>query len=93
MQNHQGCSQKPIRRIPEIHLATAPNQVRIWDITWLDGPVKGLFYRLYLILDLFSRKVVGCEVWETEVKYADILVKKAVISEKIQGVPLVLCNT
>ena len=86
MQNHRGRSQKPERRIPESHLATAPNQVWTWDITWLGGPVKGLFYRLYLILDLFSRKVVGWEVWETEeAKHAETLVKKAVINEKIQG--------
>ncbi|MCT6925447.1 hypothetical protein [Metasolibacillus sp.] len=59
MQNHRGFSQKPTKRIPESHLAVAPNQVWTWDITWLAGPVKGMFYRLYLIIDLFSRKVVG----------------------------------
>ncbi len=91
MQHYRGRSQKPERRIPESHLATAPNQVWTWDITWLGGPVKGLFYRLYLILDLFSRKAVGWEVWETEeAKHAETLVKKAVINEKIQGAPLVL---
>lgn len=91
MQNHRGRSQKPERRIPESHLATAPNQVWTWDITWLGGPIIGLYYRLYLILDLFSRKVVGWEVWETEeAKYAQTLIKKAVLSEKIQGEPLVL---
>ncbi|MDC3414219.1 IS3 family transposase [Aquibacillus sp. 3ASR75-286] len=91
MQHHRGRSQKPTKRIPETHLATEPNQVWTWDITWLGGPVKGLFYRLYLIIDLFSRKVVGWEVWETEeAKYAKALVKKAVINEKIQGAPLVL---
>ncbi|MBE1557220.1 putative transposase [Filibacter limicola] len=91
MQNHRGRSKKPERKLPESHLAIAPNQVWTWDITWLGGPVRGLFYRLYLILDLFSRKVVGWEVWETEeAKYAEILVKKASINEKIQGAPLVL---
>lgn len=91
MQNHRGRSQRSERRIPESHLATSPNQVWTWDITWLGGPVKGLYYRLYLILDLFSRKVVGWEVWETEeAKYAETLVKKSVLSEKIQGAPLVL---
>lgn len=91
MQNHRGRSPKPKKRVPESHLATAPNQVWTWDITWLGGPVKGLFYRLYLILDLFSRKVVGWEVWETEeARYAEKLVKKAVMKEKIQGKPLVL---
>ncbi len=52
-------------------LPPTPNQVWTWDITWLGGPVRGLYYRIYLILDLFSRKVVGWEVWETEeAKYA-----------------------
>lgn len=37
-----------------------------WDITWLKRPVIGLFYRLYMIIDLFSRKIVGWEIWETE---------------------------
>lgn len=91
MQNHRGRSQKPHKRIPESHLAIAPNQVWTWDITWLAGPVKGLFYWLYLILDLFSRKDVGWEVWETEeAQYAEKLVKKAVIKEEIKGRPLVL---
>ncbi len=53
--------------------------------------MKGYYYKLYLILDLFTRKVVGWEVWETEeAKYAEELVKKAVVQEKIQGRPLVL---
>ncbi len=91
MQHHRGRSQKPTRRIPESHVAELPNQVWTWDITWLGGPVKGLYYRLYLILDLFSRKVVGWKVWEKEeAKLAETLVKKAVINEKIQGAPLVL---
>ncbi len=91
MQHHRGRSQKPMKRIPESHLATGPNQVWTWDITWLSGPVKGLFYKLYLILDLFSRKVVGWEVWESEeAKYAKQLIQKAVVNEKIKGEPLVL---
>jgi len=39
---------------PEL-LATAPNQVWTWDVTWLRGPVKYTYYPLYVILDLFSR--------------------------------------
>ena len=35
MQNHRGFIQKPMKRMPESHLATAPNQVWTWDITWL----------------------------------------------------------
>jgi len=43
---------------PEL-LATAPNQVWSWDITKLKGPVKGTLFYLYVILDIFSRYVVG----------------------------------
>lgn len=91
MQHHRGRSERPKKRVPESHVATAPNQVWTWDITWLNGPVLGLYYRLYLILDLFSRKIVGWEVWESETAaYAEKLIKKAVMKENIQGRPLVL---
>ena len=40
-------------------LATAPNQVWSWDITKLKGPIKWTFYYLYVILDIYSRYVVG----------------------------------
>src|SRR5699024_10578083 len=42
MQHHRGKSNKPHRRVPESHVAYAPNQVWTWDITWLDGPILGL---------------------------------------------------
>jgi len=91
MQHHRGKSNKPQNRVAESHVAYAPNQVWTWDITWLSGPVLGLYYRLYLIIDLFSRKIVGWEVWETELaEYAEKLIKKAVIKENIKGRPLVL---
>ena len=48
----------PNYQAPEL-LATAPNQVWSWDITKLRGPVKWLYYNLYVILDIFSRYVVG----------------------------------
>jgi transposase InsO family protein len=91
MQHHRGRSQKPKRRTLETHIAHASNQVWSWDITWLNGPVLGLYYRLYLIIDLFSRKIVGWEVWETETaERAEKLIKRAVMKERIQGRPLVL---
>ncbi|MBY0431449.1 MAG: DDE-type integrase/transposase/recombinase, partial [Rhodospirillales bacterium] len=40
-------------------LATGPNQVWSWDITKLKGPNKGQFFNLYVVLDIFSRAVVG----------------------------------
>jgi transposase InsO family protein len=91
MQHHRGRSHKPQRRIPESHVAYKPNQVWTWDITWLNGPVLGMYHRLYLVIDLFSRKIVGWEIWETETAAnAEKLIKKAVMKEEIHGKPLVL---
>jgi len=50
---------------PEL-LATAPNQVWSWDITKLLGPVKWSYYHLYVLLDIFSRYVVGWLIAESE---------------------------
>ena len=46
MQQHRGQSRRPKTKLPESYLATAPNQLWSWDITWLKGPVRGLYYRL-----------------------------------------------
>jgi putative transposase len=51
-------AQHPHYKAPEL-LATAPNQVWSWDITKLLGPVKWSYFYLYVILDIFSRYVVG----------------------------------
>jgi len=50
---------------PEL-VATAPNEVWSWDITKLRGPRKGLYYCLYVVLDLYSRYVVGWMLAPTE---------------------------
>ena len=50
---------------PEL-LATAPNQVWSWDITKLRGPAKWTYYYLYVMLDIFSRYVVGWMVAQCE---------------------------
>jgi len=57
----------PVRRHEATPLqATGPNQIWSWDITWLAGPVRGWFFYLYLILDLYSRKIVAWQVHERE---------------------------
>src|SRR5260370_22264940 len=47
-------------------MAEAPSQVWSWDITKLKGWARGIWYLLYVILDIFSRKVIGWEIWPTE---------------------------
>ena len=64
--------------------------------TYLNGPIKGMHYYLYMFSDLYSRKIVGWEVWESEdAKHASELVKRIYRDEKIyirnmQKEPLVL---
>jgi len=55
----------PVYQKPEL-LAEAPNQVWSWDITKLMGPVKWSYFYLYVILDIFSRRVVGWRVEHAE---------------------------
>ena len=55
----------PAKKKPEL-IATAPNQVWSWDITKLQGPQRGIYYQLYVIIDIFSRYVVGWNIATTE---------------------------
>lgn len=51
---------------PRALTATGPGQVWSWDITYLRCPILGVFYYLYLVTDVWSRKIVGAEVHESE---------------------------
>ena len=55
----------PIYTKPEL-LAEGPNQVWSWDITKLMGPAKWTYFYLYVIIDIFSRRIVGWSVADTE---------------------------
>ena len=63
---HRERSRPATSRRPPEHVATGPNQVWVWDISYLPGPVRGTFFYLYLILDVWSRKVVGAKVYGEE---------------------------
>ncbi|NIN63888.1 MAG: IS3 family transposase, partial [Anaerolineae bacterium] len=66
----------PEYKKPEL-VATGPNQVWSWDITKLLGPVKWVYFYLYVILDIFSRYVVGWMVAEREnAKLAEHLIEE-----------------
>jgi putative transposase len=91
LQHHRGRSGKPVTRPASTHCATAPNQVWMWDITWLPGPAKGIYFYLYLVLDLFSRKIVAWDIWlEESAENASVLVRRATLSEQRGSRPLVL---
>jgi putative transposase len=91
-QHHRGRARPPVRRKPPTsYKATGPCEVWTWDITWMPGPVVGMFFYLYLIVDIFSRKIVGWEVYEREAaELAATLIQKAVWAEACISRPLVL---
>jgi putative transposase len=92
MQNHRGRSDAPHHRPIATYAATAPNQVWMWDITYLNGPIRGRFYYLYLFSDLYDRDIVGWEVWETEdTQHASKLIRRICLKQKrLTTQPLVL---
>ncbi|WP_420833272.1 IS3 family transposase [Roseovarius tolerans] len=91
-QHHRGRARQPVRRKPPAsYQASGPCEVWTWDITWMPGPVLGMFFYLYLIVDIFSRKIVGWEVHEREgADLASALIRQAVLSEGCITRPLVL---
>jgi putative transposase len=65
MQHHRARSRPPVPR-PHEHAASAPWQVASWDITYLRSLVRGQFFYLYLVEDVWSRKIVGWAVHDEE---------------------------
>jgi putative transposase len=73
----------PARTKPEL-VADAPNQVWSWDITKLRGPVKGVWYHLYTVIDIWSRYVVGYLVAAGEDgQLAEALIADAAVRERV----------
>jgi putative transposase len=80
----------PNYQAPQL-LATAPRQVWPWDITKLLGPAKWVYFHLYVILDIFSRYVVGWMLADQEsAKLAERLIKESCQKEGIQAGQLTL---
>ncbi len=63
---HHQRSRPAVTWRPKEHVATGPCQVFSWDITYLRSAVRGHFFYLYLILDVWSRKIVGARVYREE---------------------------
>src|SRR5215216_2451972 len=74
---------RPTYTKPEL-LATRPNQLWSWDITKLKGPATWTYYYLYVILDVFSRAVVGWMIAEREdASLAETLIAETCAKEGI----------
>jgi transposase InsO family protein len=90
-QHHRGRAKKPSERVATSHCASGPNQVWSWDITWLPTAVKGQYFYWYMMLDVFSRKIVGHEVHVAEsAELAARLMRRASLAEGLAGRALVL---
>jgi len=73
---------------PTTHIATGPGQVWCWDMTYLPTRVAGQWFYLYLILDLYSRKVIGAEVHAADHSdHAVHLVRRTALAEGIAAQP------
>lgn len=81
---HRERSQPATHARPRELAASKPNQVWTWDITYLHSPVKGAFFYLHLVLDTFSRKIVGWQVHHEEsAEHASSLIAAACLDEGV----------
>lgn len=76
---------------PRAVQATGPNQLYSWDITYLPTTVRGVYFYLYLFMDIYSRKIVGWQVYDEESTIlAAEVVRDICTREKIQAGQVVL---
>lgn len=88
---HRQASKPVATHRPKAHLATGPCQVWSWDITYLKTSVKGLFFYLYMVLDVWSRKIMAAQVFaEESMEHSAMLVAQACAFHGVQPEELVL---
>ena len=78
------------RAIPELE-ANAPGEVYSWDITKLAGPVKGKYFDCYLMVDIYSRYIVGAHVHATESGQLAVEMMKEIFG--VHGIPWLFTRT
>lgn len=92
---YESSDRRPARRRPPAAIprvvATAPNRVWTWDISKLAGPAKGLWFALYLVLDLFSRYIVAWTIARRELaSIAEAVLKQAYECHRVSPGQLVV---
>jgi transposase InsO family protein len=85
---HRGRAKAPRRvRPPTTHIATGPRQVWTWDMSFLPTQVLGVWCYMYLILDVYSRKIVGFEVHDTDdSEHAVELLRRTALAEGLHSI-------
>ena len=88
---HRQASQAAKHKRPAPHVAHGPNQVWSWDISFLPSHVRGIYFYLYFIMDIYSRKIVGWSIHHNESsEHAAMLMKQACLDENVKPDQLVL---
>jgi transposase InsO family protein len=88
---HRATPRAHVTRAKAVHRAVGPNQVWSWDITWLPTVVRGRYLYLYLIMDVWSRRIVGWQVHEREsTDEAAVLISRTCSENGIEPKGLVL---
>ena len=91
MLTHRQASKPAVSRGPKEHVATGACQVWSWDITYLKTSVKGLFFYLYMIVDIWSRKIIAAQVFaEESMEHSAMLLTHACMTHGVQPEELVL---
>lgn len=88
---HRAKSRPAKKRTVLTLVATGPNQVWSWDITYLPTDVRGRFLKLYMVMDVWSRKIIDWEIHEDEsAEHAAALIERAARREGIEPGQLTL---
>jgi len=87
---HRQASKPAVTR-PKEHVATGSCQVWSWDITYLQTSVKGLFFYLYMVVDVWSRKIIAAQIFaEESMEHSSMLLAHACMINGVQPKELVL---
>lgn len=91
LNTHRGKSKPKTARVKPELIAIKPNSVWSWDITFLQTAIKGIFFYLYLIMDIYSRKIVGFDIFSEQLaEHSCIVITESCKAEGINKSQLIL---
>lgn len=89
--SHRQLCKSPKHHKPKEYVAYAANQVWSWDISYLPSQIKGMYFYLYLVMDVYSRKIVGWSIHETESsERASHLIQQCYLDEGVEKNQIIL---